>query len=377
MSKKIGIDIRCLCEESWSGVGEYTYNLLNTLFKIDRENEYFLFYNSFSSTRYIEPLKKWNYSNIHFCGSRIPNKLLNLSLKFLGVPKIDKLIRKNLDYFLLPNLNFISLSREIKQLLVIHDLSFEIYPSFFSPKSVVWHKLINPKKLCMASNKIIAVSKNTANDISNIYGIDPEKIKTIYPGIKNIEVSETKLKEVKEYYNLPEKFILYLGNIEPRKNILSLLDAFEIFKEKNSEYILIIIGSIGYRSKHIFKKLEKNKFGNDIRVLNYIPNKDKLAFYKLADLFVFPSFYEGFGFPPLEAMSQETPVISSITSSLTEVVGDAGLLTDPYNINELAYLMDGVVNNKKLRDELTKRGIEKIKYFHWKTTAEKFLNIIK
>ncbi|NQU83641.1 MAG: glycosyltransferase family 4 protein [Parcubacteria group bacterium] len=363
MSKKIGIDIRCLLDENRSGVGEYTFNLLDTLFRTDRENEYFLFFNSWKKPT----LPKWNYPNVHFCEFKFPNKLFNMSLKFFKYPKIDKLIADDIDVFLAPNLNFLSLSKDVKKIIIVHDLSFEIYPDFFSLKSRLWHKLINLKKICQEADVVIAVSKNTAQDLNDIYNIPRDKIKVVYSGVETKQCLVS-TERIKQKYNLPENFILYLGNVEPRKNIDGLITAFEGLKN----YHLVIAGSSGFKSRHLCNDHHKK----NIKFLSYVPEEDRATLYKLAKLFVFPSYYEGFGFPPLEAMTQGTPVVSSISSSLIEVVGDAGILIDPYNTNELAWAMNEILTNKKMRDELIQRGYERVKMFKWKNTAEEVLKII-
>ncbi len=374
---KIGIDVRCLCDEKKSGVAEYTENLVENLLKIDKENQYFLFYNSWKNVS----LPSWNFPNAKFFGFKIPNKILNFGLKFFGFPKIDWLIKERLDTFLIPNTNFISLSKNCKKIVVIHDLSFEIYPEFFSPKSRLWHKLANLKKICGEADKVIAVSKNTARDLEKIYKIRSEKIKTIYSGIKTTEAQEYDLRRVKEKYNLPDNFILYLGNIEPRKNLETLIRAFEILKNVEDENFrplqLIIVGALGYKSDSFFEVVEKSSETRNIKILDYADTEDRPALYKLAKIFVFPSFYEGFGFPPLEAMAQGVPIISSVSSSLTETIGNAGILINPYDANNLACAINVLIKDSAVRNEMIQRGFERIKKFNWRKTAEETLEIIK
>ncbi|MEA3272378.1 MAG: glycosyltransferase family 1 protein [Patescibacteria group bacterium] len=346
MLKKIGIDTRCLLEKNKSGVGEYTQNLINALLRIDKENKYFFF------------------SEVRICGLHFPNKLLNASLKFFKYPKIDKLLTNALDVFITPNLNFISLSKKCKKIIIVHDISFEIYPEFYSLKSRLWHKFVNLKKLCQEADVIIAVSKNTARDLNDIYNIPRDKIKVIYPGVETRQCLVSTKKE---------NFILYLGNIEPRKNIEGLIQAFESLHHGSTDLQLVIAGSLGFKSKKIRQLAEKHK---NIKFLGYVSPEERIALYKSAKLFVFPSFYEGFGFPPLEAMAQGTPIISSISSSLVEVIGNAGILVDSYNINELAWAMNEMLTNQKLREEMIRRGHERVKMFSWEKTAEKILKII-
>lgn len=171
----IGVDIRSLLEKERSGVGEYTLQLLNAVFDADKNNQYFLFYNSWKNVDGLLPLKWKNLPNVKFCGFRWPNKLLNFCFKFLSWPKIDLMIKdkrqkikESIDVFFIPNLNFATLSRGVKKIITVHDLSFERYPRFFSWKRRLWHWFVNPKKLIRGCNKIIAVSENTKKDLVEV-----------------------------------------------------------------------------------------------------------------------------------------------------------------------------------------------------------------
>lgn len=360
---RIGVDIRSLQEKRYSGVSEYTLNLLKALFSIDRANQYILFCNAIKKI----DLPKFDFPNVKIIKFNYPNKLFNLSLKFFKFPKIDKLIN-GLDIFFMPNLQFIALSEKVKTVITIHDLSFERYPSFFSTRQRLWHKLVNPRKLCRESKKIIAVSANTKNDIVNLYNIESRKIEVIYSGLdkkyKEIENQE-ELERVKNKYSLPEKFILYLGNIESRKNIDSIIEAFKNLNIPDLYLIIAGQGGSGVRN------LDKIKF------IGYVADEEKAALYNLAKIFVYPSFYEGFGFPPLEAMACGTPVISSFSSSLSEVVGSAAIMIDPYNVSELSAAINQILTDKDLWRNLRQRGFEQAKKFNWRNTAQKLLIILQ
>jgi glycosyltransferase involved in cell wall biosynthesis len=418
----IGIDIRTLMDARYSGVSEYTLNLVSALLRLDRENEYRLFYNT--AKNISERMPKFDYPNVKIVKKSVPNKVLNYFLfKFLNSPKIDKLLGvdpafgRGAGVFFMPHINFVGLSKRgsasfreaeplnnvgHKRILTIHDLSFLRYPEFFSARKNFWHKMINVKKIVKKFDKIIAVSENTKRDIVELCSVNPDKVKVIYSGVdkefKNFQFSilnfqtnpkskiqspeddTNKLNKIKTKYNLPDKFILFLGTIEPRKNIEGLIMAYEILKEKNAglaQYKLVIAGGWGWKSGNVFKFWKKSRYKNDIKFLGYIDKKDKVYLYNLASLFVYPSFYEGFGFPPLEAMASGVPVVSSFTSSLPEIVGDVGLMVDPYNINDLAVAMEKVLNNDGLRDNLIKRGLEKVKNFSWEKAAREYLEVFK
>ena len=250
---KIGIDIRTLMDVHYSGVPEYTYNLIKEILKLDVKNTYKLFYNSGRDAS--QNIPDFKFENCEIIKTRYPNKVFNyLMQKTLKYPKIDKLLGVNVLFT--PHINFISLSGNSKKIITIHDLSFLRYPEFFSLRKNFWHWAINVKKLLKKFDIIVAVSENTKKDIIELCEIPEEKIKVIYSGIDNIyqkiEKNNSDLNRVKEKYSLPEKFILYLGTIEPRKNIEGLIKAFEIFKQQNPEHIeihLVLAGARGWKSK--------------------------------------------------------------------------------------------------------------------------------
>src|SRR3989339_240667 len=297
---QIGIDIRALMSPVRTGVGEYTYELLNAIFKIDKTNQYFLFYNSYKDVS--QHIPKWTQENVHYIHTKWPNKLYNASIKLFGIPKINKI---KLDYFFSPNFNFTNLSTNTKSVLTVHDLFFEFFPHFFSFKQRLWHWAINPKRQCEKADIIITPSENTKRDIVDIYHISPEKIKVIYPGISCLPEStypETKNK-LQQKYNLPHKFILFLGTVEPRKNIIGLIEAFEQLCKTTLNYSLVIAGHKGWNDNKIYKKIALSPVKEKIKLIGSVDAADKPALYTISDLFVYPSFYEGFGFPVAEAFA--------------------------------------------------------------------------
>ncbi|HMB26374.1 MAG TPA: glycosyltransferase family 1 protein [Patescibacteria group bacterium] len=369
----IAIDIRCLMERELTGVGEYTFHLLKHLFEIDNQNNYYLFYNSRQNVSpYIPEFPK---KNIHYCQFRLPNKLLNLSLKFFKYPRLDKMIEKKyhtpeIDLFFFPNICFSKTSCPF--MITAHDLSFEFFNEFLSFKRKLWHKFINPKKIFNQAEKIVAVSENTRQDLQTHYNLSFDKIEIIYSGISNnykiVNPNDPNLKKVKKKYNLPKKFILYLGTIEPRKNIQGLITFFQEFQKKHPEYSLVIAGKHGWKYKEI-KKTDCRK----IIFTDFISDLEKRYFYNLADMFIYPSFYEGFGFPPLEAMACGCPVITSNNSSLSEICGQTAILIDPNNQADLLFAAEQMLE-KTTRESYVERGLTKVKYYNWYTTAQALLN---
>lgn len=385
---KIGIDVRCLMDARRTGVEEYTLNLLLNLFEMDKKNKYVLFLNSWKDPAFDFGIFE-KYENVKISRFKIPNKILNLLFWYSGWPKIDEMIGGT-DIIFMPNIAFGCVSRKTKLLLTIHDLSFERYPQHFSWKRKFWHIFINSKKLCRRADKIIAVSESSRNDLVSIYKINPKKIETIHSAAdeeyKIIDRNSEELVKIKERYKLPYKFILYLGTIEPRKNINAIARAFDKFHKfaydtGNNDllkYRLVIAGEKGWLSKKIFEELKITRSSKSIFFIGRIPDKNKKYLYNLASLFIYPSFFEGFGFPPLEAMKCGVPVISGNNSSLPEVVGDGGILIDPDKPDEIYQAMKEILTDKDLKDILIKKGLKKAIEFDWKKTADFFLkNIIK
>jgi len=383
---KIGIDVRCLAEGRRTGVEEYTLNLLENLLALDKENEYILFFNSFRrSPADFAWIKK--YSNVKLKTFRFPNKLLNLFFWYLGWPKIDQLLG-GVDVFFAPNINFINLSQRVKFILTIHDLSFERYPETFSWKRRLWHTFINPRKLCQWADKIIAVSDSTREDIAELYKINFQKIAAMHSGVAEkfqvIDRNSEKLLAVKEKYQLPYKFILYLGTVEPRKNIVSLIRAYDHLQkyayknniEEIKKYKLAIAGQQGWLTDKIFAEIKKSEFSDKILNIEFVDEADKEYVYNLASLFVYPSFFEGFGFPVLEAMACGVPVIASNNSSLPEIVGKAGILIDPDRPEEIVEAMRQVLTNKDLQTKLRDIGLKQAQKFSWTKTTKEFLKIL-
>ncbi|HLN19094.1 MAG TPA: glycosyltransferase family 1 protein [Patescibacteria group bacterium] len=378
---RILIDVRCLMAGRRTGVEEYTLNLLLNLFENDRKNQYILFFNSAKKPRFDFSIFK-RFANVKIKSFKIPNKLLNLSLWYLGWPHIDRLVG-GADIFFLPNIIFFGASKKVKIIMTVHDLSFERYPQYFSWKRRLWHVFINPKKICRRSSRIIAVSDSTKDDISRLYSINKKKISTVHSAVgekfRIISHNDQKLIGVKLKYNLPFKFILSLATIEPRKNITGIIQAFNRLQadldSDISKFKLVIAGSPGWNQKKIFKEIENSPYRDRIQIINFVEDCDKEYVLNLATLFVYVSFFEGFGFPPLEAMKCGVPVIASNNSSLPEIVGNGGILINPDKPDEIYRAMKAILTRRELREKLIALGQKKSNEFHWKKSSKQFLEI--
>jgi len=380
---RIGIDIRCLAEGKRTGVEEYTLALLSGFFEQHPENEYILFFNAWKKKM---PDFSWatKYPNVVLKTSHFPNKLLNLSLWYLRFPKLDTLIGGT-DIFFLPNLNFASVSRKTKLVVTAHDLSFELFPDTFSFKRRIWHFFIHFKRLVLSADKVIAVSESTKNDLIDQYGVPEEKVVVIQSGIgeqfHTMSHNDTDLVRVQEKYHLPYRFILSLATFEPRKNIPALISAYDALQAQGhptlSKYALVIAGTRGWKYEETFQAIAHSPYKERIILPGFIADEDKSALYNLASILVYPSFYEGFGFPPLEAMACGVPVIVSHSSSLPEIVGDAGILIDPYQPDEIFQALKQVLLDPVLTNTLHKKSEQQAKKFKWEKTVQETIELFR
>lgn len=324
------------------GIRTYLKCLTDHLVKNDKKNEYVL----------------------------LSDKKQNKLWEHLYLPAIVN--RGGFDVFHSPDHILPLLPVKCKKVITVHDLAFLKYPEMFSFKKWAYKKFMNGLSLKRA-DIVIADSESTKKDLIEICGFDKERIKVVHLGVDESFVSvhdEKKNISIKAKYGLSMPFLLFVGTIEPRKNISGLLDAYSIACEKHGiKEDLVIVGKKGWLYEPIFKKINGSKYRQKIKVLENVISEDLPAIYSSAELFVYPSLYEGFGLPPLEAMACGTPVITSNVSSLPEVVGDAAIMIDPNNSDELADQISKVLNDKDLQKRLREKGFERAKLFSWDKSA--------
>ncbi len=375
---EIGVDIRFLSEGKRTGVEEYALNLLSELFVCGQKHKFKLFTNYWrGDNKTLNSLG--SFENVTIFRFRYPNKILNTSFKFRDKPYIDELLG-GCDVFFYPNIIFGAVSKDCPIVTTFHDLSFNLHPEFLSLKKRIWHKLVDPQAIAEISTRVIAVSGSTKQDLVEQYNLPPGKIKIVHSGIKlPCGDLDKQISNVKKKYNLPNKLLLFFGTLEPRKNVLGVLKAFTRLKENGriKEYKLIIAGSPGWLDRQFWREVEQSKYRKDIQHIGFVEQDEKLALLSLAEVFLFPSFYEGFGFPPLEAMSVGTPVITSNISSLPEIVGDAALLVNPYNSAEISLALEKLLSDETFRKKQIERGWLRAQQFSWRQAAEGTLAVLE
>ena len=370
---KIGVDLRVLARGTRTGVEEYTINLVSHLLGINPKIHYKLFYNAY---RKVDLKYPWiSFPNVELNNFKISNRFFFVSSKYFNRPKIDDLLGR-VDVYFNPHFFRSPLSSKCRKVITFHDLSFEHHPYFFSLRKRIWQKfLMDTRREVKEADKIIAVSESTKNDLINLYQVDSKKIKVIYSGVgEQFKQDNRNIVETKKKYSLPKRFILYFGTIEPRKNLIGLIKAFELLKDKDCK--LVIAGAKGWLYRDIFKTANQSKRKKDIFFTGFVEELDKPSLYNASELFVYPSFFEGFGFPPLEAMACGIPTIVSSNSSLPEVVDDAALMIDPANIDELAWAINIILSDKELRKKLIHKGLNQAKKFSWRKCAQETLRVL-
>jgi len=270
-------------------------------------------------------------------------------------------------------------SRKTKTVVTIHDLAFKFFPQFFPKKDLRRLNWFTDYAVRRA-DKLIAVSNSTKNDLLKFYpGLREEKIKVIYHGYDkemfNDDIALDQIKKINTKYKIPDtRYIIYVGAIQPRKNIETLIDAFENIKKDFPDLKLAIAGDLGW---HYGPILEKIKSTEGVLFLGKFKTKDLPALLKGAEVFVLPSLYEGFGLPAVEAMACGAPVVAADNSSLGEILGGAGVFYKPNNAIELAKALRQVLENATLQNQLKEKGLERVKQFSWEKCARETLEWLK
>jgi glycosyltransferase involved in cell wall biosynthesis len=260
--------------------------------------------------------------------------------------------------------------RGVPTVLTVHDLIFRRYPQHHKPLNR-WYLNLTMPLFCRRADHIIAVSEQTKRDIMTAYGVAAQKITVIHEaaGAHFCPQSPAAVAAVRERYGLPMRYLLFVGTIEPRKNLGRVLQAFERLQDEGLADALVIAGKRGWLYDEFFARLEASPAKRAVLFPGFIPDEDLPAVYAGAAALVFPSEFEGFGLPVLEAMGSGAPVVTSGTSSLPEVAGDAALLVDPYDVEAITAGLRRVLAEPGLAEELIQRGLVQAARFSWERAA--------
>ncbi|MBM4466395.1 MAG: glycosyltransferase family 4 protein [Chloroflexi bacterium] len=361
---RIGIDAR-LVYYSQAGITQYTLRLIQGLAESDRENEFIILQSRKDKHLIVDQpnfkrVSLWTPSH-----HRLEQIALRLEISRLGLDVLHS------PDFIPP------FRRNCQSIITIHDLAFLLYPHFLTRDSAHYYGQID--QAVKRTDHIIAVSESTRQDTIRLLGAPEHKITVIYESANPIyrPVNDQEiLDQTKSKYHITGDFILFVSTIEPRKNLPTLLRAYrQLLDNYQNNVRLAVVGRRGWLSEEVFTLVEELKLASDVLFLGRVPIKDLLHLYNAAHLLVQPSFYEGFGLPPLEAMACGTPVVVSNVSSLPEVVGDAALLVDPEDVSQLTVAIWRVLTDQALRAELIAKGLKRAQCFSWEKTALQTLEL--
>lgn len=382
----IGINASAALKENPTGVEEYVFQLIKHLAVIPeaRKHRFVLYLNSRLKSK---RLKEFN---------NLPD---NFEIKILGFPIFWTQLRlawemvfAKIDVLFIP-VHILPFIHPKNSVVALHGLEYEYFPELYP----FWHRLYlrwSTKYALKNASKIIAVSENTKQDLIKLYGGDPDKISVIYHGIEGVLSIKYQVLSIKEdsrsvslrgaeatkqsrdfYY---EDYILFIGRIELKKNILGIIESYNKFRTLNAkrQTKLVLAGGKGFGWEKIEEAIVVSLFKNDIILKGYVSEEEKKELLNKAAIFLFPSFYEGFGMPVLEAQAQGVPVITSNVSCLPEIAGSGAMLVDPKSSMDIAQAMEKILSSEKLRQNLIKAGLENVKRFSWEKCARETLKVL-
>lgn len=362
---KIAIDLRSAAGEK-VGKGWYTFHIVQNLLKLDHKNTYILYCK--------DPVPGFEYFR------NVEEKIFDERNIFWHRKVAKDIVREECDIFFAPTSYIIPtmLPKSVKTVLTVHDLVAFLFPHNHNKKAVFIEKLFLKRAMKKAAF-VVTISQNTKNDILRMFHYDENKIDIVYcsAGDEFKPLNKSFLEPFAKKTKLPKDFFLAVGTLEPRKNYVTLIEAFTQIHNKYPDYHLIIVGGKGWKYEEIFETVRKHYLGKFVHNLGYVSSGSLVKLYNLAKGFVFPSFYEGFGIPPLEAMKSGCPVIASYSSSIPEVVGDAALLVNPVSNIEIAAAMIKLIKDSDLREKLRNEGFLQSKKFSWTDSAKKLLEIFE
>jgi glycosyltransferase involved in cell wall biosynthesis len=371
-SVKIAIDIRRMSE---FGVGTYIRNVIRTLGRVDHETSYYLVGRP-GKVQEIGPLP----ANFHTVALQAPDRSIRGYREFRGALK-----QLNCDLVHIPNLFSVPRFLPCPYVMTVHDLLDHMsrarqQTGFWE----TWH-LQMTKRVLRGAARIFAVSNFTRTEIEKLFGIPSDRIEVVYNAIDERflhgHASTADRELIAQRYQVTYPFLLYAGRISPHKNVVRMIEAFSALKtelEKDGAYPdlkLIIIGDDLSGNPDLRRTVVRSGVQNDVRFLGFIPIDVLRIFYDEAKIFVFPSLYEGFGLPPLEAMAHGTPVVTSNVSSLPEVVGNAAVLVNPENVFEIMRALHRVLMDKALRDRMKDRGYKQATRFSWENSVRRVRDV--
>jgi glycosyltransferase involved in cell wall biosynthesis len=368
----IGIDAHAIGARQ-GGNETYIANLIKSLAEIDGDNLYTIYLaNAVAAAQWREEFTK-RYKNFSVRLLPPPTPLVRVPLYLTY-----ELFRRPVDVL---HVQYTAPPFcRVPVVVTIHDLAFERMPETFTRRGSFQLKL-TVRRTAKKAARIATVSEYSRQDLLNIYNLTPEKVAVTYNGVGSSFVPQPSIpneaEEIRRRFGVSRDFLLAVGSLQPRKNMVRLIRAYAKLRSEREDFRpqLVIVGRKLWLASEIFDEVKRQRWADDVILTGYVADEDLPALYRAARAFVYPSLFEGFGLPPLEAMACGTPVVTSDVSSLPEVTGDAALLIDPNDESALANALIEIVNNQGLRAKLRERGITQAGKFTWREAAEKTLSL--
>jgi glycosyltransferase involved in cell wall biosynthesis len=369
---RIGIDARPLIREQRTGIGNYIYELLLQLPKIAPQHDYILY----SHKKIIWKLPQ------ECIRRQIDSKFARLPGSFWFLSRVGPFARRDkLDVFwstasVIP----LWVPKNVYKVVTVYDLVWLLYPETMQPTNLWLHRL-RAASAIQKSDRIIVISKATAADLMRHFRVSPDRIRLVYPGLSEDYRPQDSLaaaQHIAKKFNVPPRYMAAVATIEPRKNLGLLIRVVEKLKKTGKLTCpLLVAGANGWKNSEFFREVQDSGLtDNDIRFLGYLPEDDLPMFYAGASLFLFPSLYEGFGLPPVEAMASGTPVIASNAQPMPEVLADAAILEPPTSPERFAEAITRVLTNETLHSTLRERGLKRAEAFRREQSARQFLDAV-
>lgn len=368
----IGFDATAAAHQA-AGIGRYARHLLASLGARDDDFEYRAFYCARGAgSGYLPSLD----ARFRVRGIPMSDRYLNFLLHRMNLPLPVQLVTGSIDLFHAPDFVVPPTLRR-PSLLTIHDLAFLRVPECAYPTLRVYLERVVPRAAARAT-KIIAVSENTRRDVIDLFAVDPDKVVTIPEGVDPSfrPLPETEYGAPLERLGVERPFVLAVGTLEPRKNYVRLLEAFKVVHDRFSDLVLVIAGAPGWLYDPIYQRLAELKLNEHV-IFTTPKDADLVALYNAAQVFVYPSLYEGFGLPPLEALACGAPVACSKAASLPEVVGDAAVQFNPLSVEEIAHALCLLLDDGSLRSDLRRRGPARAAQYSWPEAARKTADLYR
>jgi glycosyltransferase involved in cell wall biosynthesis len=357
---RVAIDTRKIHD---FGIGTYIRNLLRQLARIDGDTEYVLLCREadLGIAAQLGP----NFRSVR---EPSPNYSLREQIHVPWVLRRERPDVYHAPHYVLPP------AVQCRSVVTIHDCIHLMFPQYLPNRAAYAYVRTAMWAAARRSDRILTVSEASKRDILQLFNVKPEKIVVVYNAIDehfSAAPSEDHVRRIRERYQLDHKFVLYVGNIKPHKNLVRLIEAFSQLRRSHDDLKLLIIGDEISKLPALRRAVHRHKLYKHVRFLGYLKDDTLTVLYRLASVFVFPSLYEGFGLPPLEAMASGTPVVTSNVSSLPEVTGDAAVLVDPYDVDSIANGMRRVLDDPQFAEELRLKGIKRAREFSWERSVEK------